>query len=1018
MKLICPDCGMQYDSGKFCQECGTKLQEVAPELVCPSCGYKAKSGKFCPECGTKLTEQKPATETSAPAETPKRTFNERDPRFAKYYDKKGFPRTIPQEEREVAKEELAPYVEQGVAEAKMLLANILLEESNKTGNEESCLEAIRLLQEAEADGDELAYFMMGGVYIIKNDSAKFDDAEKRLLELMNRYNDAEPAGMLAHFYAHYEEKRDYQKAFKYATIAAEEDDDKGYQVLGVLYHLGLGVEKDLDKALENYTQAAALGDIESMVMIGNIYLGEDGGEPNPEQAFYWFNEAAKKGSNDGMYCLGCCYRDGFGVEADAETAAEWFKKSADLGDVSSMTELGKYYQTTLYDDKKAKKWFTKAAELGDAEAQSELIILYACNLEPNYDEALKWCHKAMEQDNAWAYRIYAEFLWDGNGCEKDKEKAMEMMRKAASLGLSDAEAELEEMKQAIADEEKQLKKSKAPSQKAKTEEAKNLTSSNELHIPEDVERIDCLVGLGPKKSKKDWKSKIEVLFLPNNIEHISASVLQELPNLKRIVIPDNQFNKIGKMLPSAQWMMYYRDGSSACPEITTPSPKAKTEEAKNLTPSNELHIPEDVERIDCLVGLEPKKSKKDWKSKIEVLFLPDSIKYISASVLPELPNLKRIVIPDYQFDKIGKMLPWAWWMMYYRDGSSACPEITIPKGELWVLPYGETTVKNTSGAKGHVLIPPTCSEIAKGAFEFNNNILSVTMTDGVTSIGKGAFASCKNLQFIRLSTSLRTIPKSMVEFCNSLKEIEIPARVTSIEQAAFASCKSLEKVILPSTVNKIDRGGTWGSNPFQYSNFLKEIVVPTGTITKFRRLLYDFSGNPAKLLVEMKVKEPKKVKSPTKIVVKSTGLPMDEIIKAANASYKKQSLKDIAVATLKIAEVIQERLPEEDVSYLVRPADIDHSADQDALPVHFLFKNNGIPRVAVMVVTENGYRTFRVKETQDWCERNGIKFVRVYADGYYADWITGRSKHTNAPVSPKSVEFCKNWLVEKISNYL
>ena len=63
MKLKCPDCGTQYESGKFCQECGSKLQEVVPELVCPSCGFKAKSGKFCPECGTKLSDEASMTVT-------------------------------------------------------------------------------------------------------------------------------------------------------------------------------------------------------------------------------------------------------------------------------------------------------------------------------------------------------------------------------------------------------------------------------------------------------------------------------------------------------------------------------------------------------------------------------------------------------------------------------------------------------------------------------------------------------------------------------------------------------------------------------------------------------------------------------------------------------------------------------------------------------------------------------------------------------------------------------------------
>ena len=121
MKLVCPECGRQYETGKFCLECGTKLQEVTPELVCPSCGYKVKTGKFCPECGTKLTEQIATSDATTAPQSVERTFNERDPRFTKYYDKKGFPRTIPQEERDVAIEKLTPYVDQNIAEAKMLL---------------------------------------------------------------------------------------------------------------------------------------------------------------------------------------------------------------------------------------------------------------------------------------------------------------------------------------------------------------------------------------------------------------------------------------------------------------------------------------------------------------------------------------------------------------------------------------------------------------------------------------------------------------------------------------------------------------------------------------------------------------------------------------------------------------------------------------------------------------------------------------------------------------------------------
>lgn len=149
----------------------------------------------------------------------------------------------------------------------------------------------------------------------------------------------------------------------------------------------------------------------------------------------------------------------------------------------------------------------------------------------------------------------------------------------------------------------------------------------------------------------------------------------------------------------------------------------------------------------------------------------------------------------------------------------------------------------------------------------------------------------------------------------------------------------------------------------------------------------------------------------TKNATNKSSLPMDDIRKAANASYPKKSLKALAVAALKIAEVIQDRLPETEVSYMVHPSEFDSSVQKDALPIHFLFKKNGVPKVAVVAVTENGYRTPFVLETAAACEDNGIEYVRVYADGCYADWM-----ESNA--DSDTLEFCKNWLVQKICNNL
>ena len=57
-RWTCPNCGMKDITSKFCPECGTKRPEAsqnnAPDTwTCPDCGTKDINGKFCPECGRK-----------------------------------------------------------------------------------------------------------------------------------------------------------------------------------------------------------------------------------------------------------------------------------------------------------------------------------------------------------------------------------------------------------------------------------------------------------------------------------------------------------------------------------------------------------------------------------------------------------------------------------------------------------------------------------------------------------------------------------------------------------------------------------------------------------------------------------------------------------------------------------------------------------------------------------------------------------------------------------------------------
>ena len=50
---ICPACGHEGNTGKFCNECGAKKPGAAETWTCPACGHEGNTGKFCNECGAK-----------------------------------------------------------------------------------------------------------------------------------------------------------------------------------------------------------------------------------------------------------------------------------------------------------------------------------------------------------------------------------------------------------------------------------------------------------------------------------------------------------------------------------------------------------------------------------------------------------------------------------------------------------------------------------------------------------------------------------------------------------------------------------------------------------------------------------------------------------------------------------------------------------------------------------------------------------------------------------------------------
>jgi hypothetical protein len=143
---------------------------------------------------------------------------------------------------------------------------------------------------------------------------------------------------------------------------------------------------------------------------------------------------------------------------------------------------------------------------------------------------------------------------------------------------------------------------------------------------------------------------------------------------------------------------------------------------------------------------------------------------------------------------------------------------------------GGKTVWVTSyvGKKQTVRIPPklqnmTVIGIGAEAFYYEENVLSVTIPNKVTSIGEKAFVGCYSLTSITIPDSVTTIGESAFYRCFSLTSVIIPNKVTSIGGGAFLDCKRLTSVKFKGTIPSIDLDNCAFGNPEYSSSYIGDL---------------------------------------------------------------------------------------------------------------------------------------------------------------------------------------------------
>ena len=117
------------------------------------------------------------------------------------------------------------------------------------------------------------------------------------------------------------------------------------------------------------------------------------------------------------------------------------------------------------------------------------------------------------------------------------------------------------------------------------------------------------------------------------------------------------------------------------------------------------------------------------------------------------------------------------------------------------------------------------TSIGDYAFYSFDKLAKASIPYCVTKIGNYAFKNCEKLSEINLPNSLTVIGSSAFEDCSDLTSVAIPNSVTSIGESAFEDCTGLTSITIPNSVTSI------GNRAFRICDNLSEINVSASNAT-------------------------------------------------------------------------------------------------------------------------------------------------------------------------------------------